>query len=91
MKCIIATIAILALTNQPHIAFAGNSVNGGSSQTGPVTGGSSGNDTFTVSGTFAGSYSQNPANAGGTETVSIDSSANIGSLRYLQSYCYSAA
>jgi len=77
MKCIIATIAILALTNQPQMVFAGNLVNGGSNQIGPVTGGSSGNDTVTASGTFAGSYSQNPANAGGTETVSIDSSANI--------------
>lgn len=69
---------ILLLANFPAwVAAAGFSVNGGSQQTGAVTGAASGNDSVTASGSFAGSYSQNMGNSGAREAVTINSGTVI--------------
>ena len=76
MKHILAA-AILVLASPTTPTFAGNSVNGGPAQTGPVIGAASGNDTVTADGAFAGAYTQNPANAGGKEAVTVNPGAVI--------------
>jgi len=53
-------------------------VNNGAPQTGAVVGRASGSpDTVSASGTFTGSYSQNSANGGATEWVTINTNAAI--------------
>ncbi len=58
-------------------AFAGFSVNGGTSLTGVVTGTATGNDTVAGSGTFVGAYVQNSANTSGKPTINIAAGSSI--------------
>jgi hypothetical protein len=68
---------LVAFSSETSMA-TGFVVNNSAPQTGAVVGRASGSpDVVTASGTFAGSYSQNIANGGATELVTINSNAVI--------------
>jgi hypothetical protein len=73
-----AAVVAAAVAAWPAITWAdGISVNGAAPATGPVAGAASGNDTVTAAGVFSGSYSQNTANNGATETIAVKANADI--------------
>ena len=74
---LVATVLLAAHFGGKLHAAAGFVVNNGGPQTGVVVGTGSGNDTVIANGAFTGSFSQNLGNIYGSETININSGANL--------------